>query len=208
MTQDAHTYDPDAIRHTPLEDLQGLSMGVLFCSMGMVFLTHLGFLTGQTAGLAVVISYLTGWSFGWVFFVVNIPFYWLAWTRMGADFTFRSLGCVTALSVLVEWMPGQVQLAHVAPALGMVIFGCLVGTGLLMLFRHKGSLGGLGVTALYIQDRFGFKAGYVQLIFDAVLFGVAFFLFPATTVFYSLLGAVVLNFVIALNHRRDRYIAT
>lgn len=198
----------DRIRHTPLEDLQGLSIGVFFCGLGLVFLTHLGFLTGQTAGLALILSYLTGWPFGVVFFAVNLPFYWLAWTRMGADFTLRSLACVTALSVLVEWLPAHLALAHVTPWLGMVIFGTLVGAGLLILFRHKGSLGGLGVTALLIQDRTGFKAGYVQLIFDGLLFATALAFFPATTVAYSLFGAVVLNIVIAFNHRRDRYIAT
>lgn len=208
MTDEKAQPRDNTLRHTPLEDLQGLSIGVFLCALGLHFLTHLGFLTGQTAGLAIVISYLSGWSFGLVFFLVNLPFYWLAWSRMGADFTLRSLACVTALSILSEWLPGPLALAHVAPALGVVIFGCLVGVGLLILFRHKGSLGGLGVTALLIQDRFGFKAGYVQLIFDAALFAAAAFLFPPGVVLYSLLGAVVLNFVIAFNHRRDRYIAT
>ncbi len=205
-----HSADPsqDPLRHTLLEDIQGLSIGVFFCALGLQFLTHLGFLTGQTAGLALIIAYLTGWPFGAVFFVVNLPFYWLAWSRMGLNFTLRSLGCVTALSLLTEWLPGHLVLAEVTPALGMVIFGCLVGAGLLILFRHKGSLGGLGVTALLIQDRTGFPAGYVQLLFDGALFATAAFLFPAQVVLYSLLGAVVLNFVIAFNHRRDRYIAT
>ncbi|MDV7141736.1 YitT family protein [Tropicimonas sp. TH_r6] len=206
MRQPDQTQDP--LRHSLLEDIQGLSIGVFFCALGLQVLTHLGFLTGQTAGLALIIAYLTGWPFGAVFFVVNLPFYWLAWSRMGLNFTLRSLGCVTALSLLSEWLPGHLVLAEVTPALGMVIFGCLVGAGLLILFRHKGSLGGLGVTALLIQDRTGFPAGYVQLLFDAALFATAAFLFPAQVVLYSLLGAVVLNFVIAFNHRRDRYIAT
>ncbi len=199
---------PESLRHTPLEDIQGLSLGVFFCSLGLLFLTHLGFLTGQTAGLALIISYIGGWAFGPVFFVVNLPFYWLAWTRLGRSFTLRSLLCVTALSLLVEWLPLHIALGPVDPIIGMITFGAITGTGLLILFRHHGSLGGLGVTALLIQDRFGFRAGYVQLIFDAALFSVAFFLFPASTVLYSLLGAAVLNAVIAFNHRRDRYIAT
>ena len=37
---------------------------------------------------------------------------------------------------------------------------------------------------------------------------IAVFIFPASVVAYSLLGAVVLNGVIAFNHRRDRYVAT
>jgi len=48
----------------------------------------------------------------------------------------------------------------------------------------------------------------VQLAVDGVIFAAAFLLFPASIVLYSLLGAVVLNAIIAFNHRRDRYIAT
>jgi hypothetical protein len=80
--------------------------------------------------------------------------------------------------------------------------------GLLALFRHNGSLGGLGVIALMIQDTTGFRAGWVQLVFDGFLFGLVFCFFDATVVMYSLLGAMVLNLIIAINLRRDRYVAT
>jgi uncharacterized membrane-anchored protein YitT (DUF2179 family) len=42
--------------------------------------------------------------------------------------------------------------------------------------------------------------------FDAVLFAVALMLLPLDRVLWSALGAAVLNLVIAINHRRDRYI--
>ena len=76
------------------------------------------------------------------------------------------------------------------------------------LFRHGASLGGIGILALYIQEKTGFRAGWTQLLFDAVLFSVAFGLRDFMTVVYSFLGALVVNLVIAINHRKDRYIAT
>ena len=60
--------------------------------------------------------------------------------------------------------------------------------------------------ALDVQDRFGVRAGWVQMGFDAVLFVVAFALMSWDRVLWSGLGAMVLNLVIAINHRRDRYI--
>ena len=197
----------DATRHTPLEDAQGLVAGVFLCGVGITVLTHLGLITGQTAGVAVILAYLTGWPFGAWFFVVNLPFWWLAWRRMGPAFTFRSLACVTGLSVATTLIPKGFVLAEVNPALGAAIFGVTTGLGLLAVFRHNASLGGLGVLALIVQDRTGFRAGYVQLMVDAVLFAVAALLFPLSVVAYSLLGALVLNGMIAFNHRRDRYIA-
>ena len=199
--------DPDAVRHTALEDAQGLSVGLVLVGTGVALLAHLGFVTGQTAGLALLIAHAAGWSFGWVFFLVNLPFYLVAWRRLGAEFTLKSAACVTALSVLVELIPGWMELGALDPLFGVTAFGCLAGVGLLAVFRHKGSLGGLGVIALMAQDRFGIRAGYVQLGFDAALFAAALALFPASVVAYSLAGAAILNGVIAFNHRRDRYIA-
>jgi uncharacterized membrane-anchored protein YitT (DUF2179 family) len=76
------------------------------------------------------------------------------------------------------------------------------------MFRHNGSLGGLGVIALLAQDCFGVRAGYVQLAFDSVIFAIAAMLFPLPIVLWSVMGAIILNLIIAINHRRDRYIAT
>ena len=194
--------------HTLLDDVQGISLGVFLAALGLHLLTTVGLITGQTAGVAVIVSYLTGYSFGAVFFVINLPFYALAWRRLGVEFTAKSLLSVTVLSVLTEVLPYGMVFEYLNTALGAVAFGALTGLGLLALFRHNGSLGGLGVVALLIQDTTGFRAGWVQLIFDALVFGVALFLFPTWVVLYSLLGAVVLNLIIAINHRRDRYIAT
>ena len=200
--------DETKVRHSTLDDIQGLGLGVFLCGVGMHVLTHVGLITGQTAGIAVIISYLSGWSFGTVFFLVNLPFYALAYKRLGLEFTLKSLASVTALSLITDLLPLGFTIDHLHPGLGAVIFGATVGLGLLAMFRHNGSLGGLGVVALLVQDRYGFKAGYVQLMSDAVIFSVAAFLFPLSIVGWSLLGAVVLNLIITFNHRRDRYIAT
>jgi uncharacterized membrane-anchored protein YitT (DUF2179 family) len=195
-------------RYNLVDDIQGLSLGVFLCGLGIHVLTSVGLITGQTAGLAVIIAYLTGYSFSVVFFAINLPFYFLAYKRLGPAFTIKSLISVTLLSVVTTLLPFGFTIQSLEPALGAVIFGSLVGLGLLAMFRHNGSLGGLGVIALLVQDTTGFKAGWVQLITDAVIFTAALFLFPASVVFYSLLGAVVLNMIITFNHRRDRYIAT
>jgi uncharacterized membrane-anchored protein YitT (DUF2179 family) len=201
------TTHPPESTHSLLDDVQGMSLGIFLAAIGLNILTTVGMITGQTAGIAVIISYLSGYSFGVVFFVVNLPFYVLAWKRLGATFTVKSLISVTLLSVLSEIIPLGMVFSYIDPLLGALTFGALLGVALLVLFRHNGSLGGLGVVALLIQDTTGFRAGYVQLIFDALIFGLAFFLFDPLLVFYSLVGAVVLNLIIAINHRRDRYVA-
>ncbi len=198
----------DVARHTRFEDAQGLIFGTLMCALGLQFLRHAGFITGQTAGLALLISYATGWAFGPVFFVINLPFYWLGYKRIGLAFTIKSLISVTLLSVFAGAMPKYLAFSTLHPLLAGVLFGFVTGAGLLALFRHGASLGGIGIVALMVQDRTGFRAGWLQMGFDAVLFALAFLWIPADRILWSLPGVIILNAVLAINHRRDRYVAT
>lgn len=195
-------------RHTTLDDAQGLAYGAVMAAFGIVILTHLGLVTGQTAGLAVLISYATGWEFGPVFFAVNLPFYWFGYRRMGAAFVVKTFLAVAALSVLASVLPQYIRFESLNPLVGAVLFGFVSGSALLALFRHGASLGGVGIMALYLQDKTGFRAGWTQILFDLVVFGLALTLRDWKVVAVSALGALVINLVIAMNHRRDRYIAT
>ena len=198
----------DPKTHSLFEDAQGIAYGATMAAFGIVMLTHLGLVTGQTAGLAVLIAYATGWGFGPVFFVINLPFYALGYLRMGLAFTIKTFVAVASLSALSMLMPGWIGFGHLTPGFGAVLFGLVSGSALLALFRHGASLGGVGILALMLQDRLGWRAGWVQLGFDAVLFALAFLVIDARAVAISFLGALVVNLVIAINHRRDRYIAT
>ncbi|MDO5657150.1 MAG: YitT family protein [Paracoccus sp. (in: a-proteobacteria)] len=193
--------------HSPTDDAQALAFGSFMAAVGVLLLSHMSFVTGQTAGLALLISYATGWGFGPVFFVVNLPFYWFGWKRFGPAFVVKSLIAVSILSVLAAILPQYLQFGAIHPAVGAVLAGAIVGTALLSLFRHGASLGGVGIVGLYIQDATGFRAGWVQLGFDAVIFGLALTFIDWRTVAWSALGALIANLVIAINHRRDRYLA-
>ena len=194
--------------HSLTEDLQGIAFGTTMTAFSITLLTHLGLVTGQTAGLAVLLSYVTGWGFAPIFFVINLPFYWLGIKRMGWVFAIKTFVAVGAMSALSALIPQWIDFSHVNPIFGAVLFSFTSGAGLLALFRHGASLGGVGIVALYLQDRTGLRAGHTQLIFDAILFAVAALLLDVKVVALSFLGALVVNLVIAINHRRDRYVAT
>lgn len=194
-------------RHTLIDNLQGQIFAVLLVSLGLAMLHSLGLITGQMAGLAFLISYVTGLKFAWVFSVINIPFYILSLLRVGGKFTLNTIICVTAMSFLTNYFAENITFHFESILLGSVLAGICSGVAILMLFRHKASIGGIGILAVYVQEKTGFKAGWLQLIFDVTLFIVAFFFLDFKTVIYSLVGAIVLNFLIAWNHRKEWYVA-
>ena len=82
----------------------------------------------------------------------------------------------------------------------------LAGIGILVVFRHRSSLGGFNVVALLCQERLGWRAGYVQMALDvSVVLAFAAVSHDLALALASAVGAVLLNLVIAMNHRPGRY---
>ncbi len=196
-----------ATKHSPWEDALGIVAGVTLTALGIAVLGHLGFLTGGMAGLAFVVHYFTGWNFGLVFFLLNLPFYGLAIGRMGRAFTVKTAFAVSLLSAMTAFSGDAMRFASVQPLFGACLGGLLIGFGLLALFRHRSSAGGVGILAIYLQDRFGWRAGLTQLGVDLLVLVTAFLAVSPIAVLYSVLGALVLNLFLAINHRADRYLA-
>ncbi len=197
-------------QHRPYEDMMAMLLGTFFVALGVTFYTHAVLLTGSTAGLALLLSYMTssitGWGFGVYFFAINLPFYYLAVKRMGWSFTLRTFAAIGLVSLFSELTQGWVQFANVPSLYAALMGGALMGIGMLMLFRHRTSLGGINILALYLQDKHGLRAGYVQLAIDGVILLIALTQLPLDRVGYSVLGALTLNLIIALNHKPGRYI--
>jgi uncharacterized membrane-anchored protein YitT (DUF2179 family) len=198
---------PAIARHTPIENWQALLIGTLLVALAVSMFKQAGLLSGGTAGLAFLAHYLGGISFSLAFFVFNLPFYWLAWKYMGRTFTFRTFVAVLLFSVETDLLPRWLSFATLDPTLAAILGGALLGNGFLILFRHKASLGGIGILAVVLQERRNWRAGHIQMAMDAAIVAAALLTVPWPRVALSILGAVVLNFVLATNHRPGRYVA-
>ncbi|HJU71457.1 MAG TPA: YitT family protein [Paucimonas sp.] len=193
--------------HTLWEDLQALVAGTLLVSLGVAMLGKAGLITGGTVGLAFLLHYVSGISFGKIFFVINLPFYYLAVKKMGWKFTLKTFAAVFLLSLFSELLPFVLAFDHIRPVYGAIMGGLLASVGLLVLFRHKASLGGINVLVLYLQERYGWRAGLVQLVLDIAIMLLSIPMISLSAVAISLLGAAVLNLTLAVNHRPGRYMA-
>jgi len=195
-----------SLRHGTYEDAQALFSGTLFVAMALMLFNQAGLLIGSTAGMAFLLHYVTDISFGKLFFVVNLPFYWFAWTRMGREFTLKTFICVALLSLLTELFPHVMQVSYINPLFASLLGGLLLGTGCLFLARHRSSLGGATIVSLYMQNRYGVRAGKVQLAIDCVVLLLALFVVPLERVFYSVLSAVVMGVFLWISDRPGRYV--
>lgn len=196
-----------SFRHTLLEDAQALLTGTLFVALGVALFKQVGMVTGGTVGIAFLLHYASGWPFGALFFCINLPFYWLAYRRMGLAFTLKTVAAVTLMSTLSEALPRLVQFSQINTWFAAIAGGLMIGAGMLILFRHRASLGGLNILVLYLQDSRGWRAGYMQALLDASILIVSLLFVSPERIGYSLVGMAAMNAALAINHRPGRYMA-
>ena len=188
------------------DDAQGLLTGTLFAAFGVFLMQHAGLVPGGTVGIALLLHYATGLDAGAALFLANLPFYAFAWLRLGRAFTLRTLLVVALLSLLIWWLPHAIRVEQIDGALAAVLGGLLCGAGMLFVFRHGASLGGLNVLVLRLQDRFGWPAGKVQMALDAVIvLAGGWVTGDLRRLALSVLAVVAINLVLVWNHRTGRY---
>ena len=174
-------------------------------ALAVLFFKTSGLLTGGTTGLAFLIHYLSGWHIGAVLFVINLPFYVFGYKAMGPTFTLKTFAAVGLLSGYVALLPRWIEIQNIHPLFATIIGGLLAGTGILILIRHGASLGGVTIMAIYLQKVRHWRAGLVQLALDAAILIGGLWLLEPQKMLLSIVGAVALNMVIAVNHRTGRY---
>jgi uncharacterized membrane-anchored protein YitT (DUF2179 family) len=197
--------EPGLQQHTLFEDAQALFTGTLFVSLALILFGQVGLMTGGTAGAAFLLHYATGISLGKLFFLINLPFYWFAWRRMGREFTLKTFVAITLLSLMTEFSPRLFAIDRLHPGYAAVLGGLLLGSGCLFLARHRASLGGATIASLYLQQSRGWRAGAVQMGIDCTIVLLALAVIEPARVAWSVLAAVVMNLFIAINHRPGRY---
>jgi uncharacterized membrane-anchored protein YitT (DUF2179 family) len=197
---------PDTLRHTPVEDALAFASAIALVALGIALFENQRLITGGTAGLALLLSYRLSIGFGTAFVLVNLPFFVLAVARMGWRFTLKTVVAVSLLAAATELQRPLLVLGTVNPVYAAATGGLLIGIGLLILFRHRGSLGGFNVLALYLQERLGWRAGWVQLGLDGGVVLLSATTIPPVILAISLVGALTLNLTLAINHRPGRYV--
>ncbi|WP_261816837.1 YitT family protein [Vibrio gallicus] len=192
-------------KHSILEDCAAIFTGTLLVAIGIYFLKSSSMIVGGTAGVALLLSKFTSLSLGSLYFLVNIPFYFLAWFRLGKRFTINSIICVTLVSIMTDNIHHAMTFSTLSPIFAAIAGGTCIGLGLLILFRHRASLGGSNVLCIVIQDKMGVPVGKSQLIFDTCILLTSLYFIPLVLIAWSILAAVFINMILWMNHKPTRY---
>lgn len=129
---------------------------------------------------------------GIIYYIVNIPLFIVAFTKIGKRFFVKTVIAVTASTVFLAILPIYPIVDDVMAA--SIVGGIVSGAGVGILLRMGSSGGGMDIIGvLLIKWRQNFSVGRVALLVNGVLYGTCFFLFDIEIVVYSLIYAAVFS---------------
>ena len=188
----------------------GIIIGALMASFSVVcILIPNDAIDYGTAGIAILISKLTGWNLSLCVAGVFLPFLILAFVILGRMFGFAAvLGSVvyTLGLELFKWVPFELNTEHF---LAVVFGGAILGAGLAMILRCGGCIDGSEIFANIVVRKMSEKTGqnfsmtYILIGFNACVYLAVFLLINQSAALMSLLVYVVATSVI--NHFTDRF---
>jgi uncharacterized membrane-anchored protein YitT (DUF2179 family) len=192
-------------RHSRGEDIYAMVIGCSLIVLGIVCLHSAGLVTGGVAGVALLISYLIPVSPGWLFTLINLPFFLFARSAMGNAFMIKTIVVSSGVTLLTLLAPHLLRFDFINPLFAALFGGTVIGMGILSLARHQAGVGGTGVLTLWLQKKRGWNAGRTQLAIDACIMLVALLAVPPFQVLLSAVSAAAMSSVLITFHRQGRY---
>ena len=192
--------------HSLAEDGYAIAIGCAFIAMGLMLLKQANLVTGGMAGIALLISYVTHWSPGALFLIINLPFFAFAGRAMGAAFALKTLFANVAIMAVGFVLPAALEIARVSPLFAALFGGSIIGFGILAIARHGAGVGGVGVVALILQKSRGWNAGRTQMLCDILILLASLPMLTIERFGLSIASAAAMNAVLMVNHRPGRYI--
>jgi len=168
-----------------------IAIGAAIMSLGIgVFLVDAKVVPGGASGLSMAIYYLSGNTFpiGITIWFINVPLFIWGYKELGKRFGIRTFYGFTLVSLFIDLFRGDI------PGLGwirlqdsptikdlvqndflfMVLIGSvLLGLGLGIIFKFRGTTAGSDIVAAIMQKKFGMKPGQAIMIIDFIVIAVA-----------------------------------
>jgi uncharacterized membrane-anchored protein YitT (DUF2179 family) len=128
-----------------------ITLGSFIGSLGLtMFLIPNKVAAGGVSGLATVLHYLFGLPVGWTMLAFNIPLFVAGVVFLGGGFGVKTLAGAILFSVFTEATKNFPVLTHDL-LLSTVYGGLILGAGLGLVFRVRGSTGGSDLAAMLIN---------------------------------------------------------
>lgn len=173
-------------------------LGSLFVAIGFnLFLLPNQIASGGVAGISTILYALFSFEPSTVQWAINIPLFFVGMWILGRSFGMKTLVGTAMVPLFVsltsDWNPASSD-----PLLGAIFGGMACGLGIGIVFRGKGSTGGIDLAAQIVHKFVSLPFGICVALFDGLIVLVATFVFSVEAGLYALIGLFVTSRTIDL----------
>ncbi len=183
-----------------LKNYAFIVIGALFLALAVVgFFAPSELITGGTAGLALLLHYISPLTIGTIIIVVNVPLILIGIKFLGKMFAIRTIITIVLISVFIDFLTHVIHLKPfiVDDALGAIFGGIFVGIGLALTIKGESTAGGSTILAKIISSKTEMKPGQVILMLDfLIIFSSLFILADTGKVLWSIVSIYIIAKVI------------
>lgn len=173
-------------------DFMGILIGSVILAVGLnMFMVPNMLAPGGLSGLAVVLYYLLKFPVGVTIIVLNIPLFIVGYLVLGSRVVIQSLIGTFLFSLAVEITTPLLPAATDDLLLAAVYGGVVMGVGVGLVFRFRGSTGGTGLLSLILAKVWGISPGQAMFWGDLVVLVLAVFVFGTEAAMYATLALFV-----------------
>ena len=169
-------------------------IGAIIASVGLeLFLIPNQVIDGGVVGIAIMLSSITGMSFGMFVVLLNIPFFYLGgYKQIGKNF---AIATMIAICFLSFWSGVFEPVGRVTedPFLAAIFGGIIDGLGVGLIIRAGGSLDGTEIVAIIMDKRSVFSVGEVVMFINLFILSSAGLLYGWDKAMYSLVAYFVIS---------------
>ncbi|MDD3618511.1 MAG: YitT family protein [Desulfobulbaceae bacterium] len=192
-------------------DLLLLVGGSVIFALGInSILMPMHFATGGIAGLALIIQkFFPALNLGWIYLLINVPLFVLAWMAVGRRFFFYSVIGMVSLAVSLTFVQVPIDLDD--RLLNALLAGIILGIGAGLSLRSSGSQGGLDILSVMLLMRFSVSLGNTVLTINTLVLLMVAVFYSLDAVLYTLIviyvSSKVMNIVVTgLSQRKAVFI--
>jgi uncharacterized membrane-anchored protein YitT (DUF2179 family) len=190
-----------------LRDYLLLTIGALLAAASVdLFLVPNDVVTGGVTGAAMLLRSAVGTPVGLITLLVNIPLLFLGFRHLGGlVFGLRTLYATAVMSIAIDLLAPYLRSVTSDPLLYTLYGGLLDGLGVGLVFRARGTTGGIDIVARLLEQRCAIQPGRAMLGMNAAVFGAAFVGYGPEKALYALLvafvGGLALDYTLAAGTR-------
>ncbi len=162
------------------KDLIYLVFGMILCASGYTFfLVPAKISTGGIAGISMVLHHIFKTPFGLLLIILNVPLLLISVKIFGTLFVIRTLFSIFFIGILSDIfnLYFKILIFHGNPLLSTLYGGVILGIGLGLIFKGKGSTGGSDIIGRLMERYTSISLGTSIFILDSIVIAMAGLIF-------------------------------